>query len=164
MQSEATSSKQWHVTNWGLLGWLETAVKGIGILLAFVAFVDSLGADKFIIGDNPHLAAVILLGLLALGMVAPLGLRYIQKEIISMAYAVFNFLGHAALFLALVRQPDQEIYAILFGAAYIIGEIIKQRFLTTTGYTEAGQSPKAMLNFSRGVIAAYALLIILVLI
>lgn len=164
MQTSTESSKQWHVANWGLLGWLETAVKGIGILVAFVALIDSLGADKFIIGDNPHLAAVILLGLLTLGMVAPLGLRYIQKEIISMAYAVFNFLGHAALLIGLLRQPDQELYVILFGAAYIIGEVIKQRFLTTTGYTEAGQSTKGMLNFSRGVIAAYALLIILVLI
>lgn len=164
MQTSTESSKQWHVANWGLLGWLETAVKGIGILLAFVALVDSLGADKFIIGDNPHLAAVILLGLLTLGMVAPLFFRYIQKEIVSMAYAVFNFLGHAALLIGLLRQPDQELYVILFGAAYIIGEVVKQRFLTTTGYTEAGQSTKAMLNFSRGVMAAYALLIILVLI
>lgn len=161
---QAATSNNWHVANWGLLGWLETAIKGLGMLVGFVAFVDSLGADKFIIGDNPHLAAVILLGLLTLGFVAPLFFRYVQKEVISMAFAVFNFLGHTALFLALVRQPDQEIYVILFGVAYIMGELVKQRFLTTTGYTEAGQSPKAMVNFSRGVMAIYALLIILVLI
>lgn len=161
---QAESSKKWHVANWGLLGWLETVVKLVGIGAASVGFIDSLSADKFILGDNPHLAAVILLLVFMPGLVVLLYWRFVQKEIISMAYTVLNVLGHVALLLGLLRQPDQEIYAVIFGATYVIGELVKQRFLATTGYTEAGQSLKGMVNFSRFLTAVYLLLVILVLI
>lgn len=159
-----TTSQTWHMGEWGFWGWLETAVKGLGILIGFVAFFDGLSADEFIFGDHPHLAAVILLALLTVGMIAPLVLRYTQKEVVSMAYAILNFLGHGALLFGLLRQPDQERYVVLFGAAFVIGELVKQRFLTITGYAEMGQTTQQMLNYSRIVAAVYLVLIILVMI
>ena len=34
----ASESKQWHIANWGFLGWLETGIKAAGIITGIFAF------------------------------------------------------------------------------------------------------------------------------
>ena len=58
-------------------------------------------------GDNPHLAAVILLALLTLASLAQVGIRFTQRETISLIFAVLNLLGHLGLLIALLRVPDR---------------------------------------------------------
>src|SRR3954466_13909458 len=90
----------WHVAQWGTWGWAETIVKLIGIAAGIAAFFASAGAASFFISGNPHLAAVIWLALLTLIFLVTIGLRFQQRETISLIFAVLNFLGHLALLIA----------------------------------------------------------------
>lgn len=87
-------------------------------------------------------------------------LRIAQREVISVIYAILNLTGHVAMLIALLRTPQQQLPAIIFGLCYVIGELVKQRYLTVSGYTEVGATPGQMLNVSRGLMAMYLLFVI----
>jgi hypothetical protein len=161
---QQTASQGWHVDNWGTWGWIETGLKLVAIAAGFLAFITSNSANPMTIGGNPELGAVIIVGLMTLLNVVALGLRFRQQEVISMIYVILNFLGHLALLIALLRQTDSQILPLAFAVFMVLGELAKQRFLSTSGYTENGQTSGQMLNFSRGIMAIYALLAIFILI
>lgn len=158
-----TQSQGWHVANWGLWGWIETVLKLVGIGAGFLAFFGTSSAAEMMIGGNPNLAAVILLGLLTLGLAAAVFMRVMQKEIISLIFSILNALGHAGVLIALLRAPDQQTLLLIFAVFFVLGELAKQRFLAISGYTEAGQSASAMLTFSRVVLAIYVVFIVFIL-
>lgn len=160
MQTATSSTQGWHVANWGLWGWLETIVKLIGAGAGIVAFFNTMSISTLTLGGSPRLAAVILLGLLTFISIGLVFVRIRQQEIVSIFYAIFNLLGHAGLLIALLRAPQQTTLGIVFGIAYVAGELIKQRFLVVSGFTEAGQTTQSMVNFSRGVALFYLLLLI----
>ena len=161
IMQQTAQTQGWHVANWGFWGWLETAVKFIGIVAGWIAFAGALSAPGFMFRSNPRLAAVIVLALLTLPTLAVPFVRIGQREVISVIYALFNLTGHLAMLFALLRTPEQRGLAILFGVCYVIGELVKQRFLSLTGYTEGGANPGMMLNVSRGLMAFYILFVIL---
>jgi hypothetical protein len=153
----------WHTTNWGFLGWLETGLKFTGIILAFIAFAQA-GSGDLILANHPRIVAVILLGLMTFFWIGGLFLRFQQREIISFVFAILNFLGHLALLIAVLRAPQMNTLPALFGAFFVAGELVKQRFLATSGYTEGGASSSQMVMVSRGVMVAYGLFALLMLI
>lgn len=161
---QAGTNAGWHVAKWGLWGWIETGLKMVSIIAGFIAFFGANGSDAFEVGGNPHLAALILLAVMSLMTVVVVGLRFTQREIISIGFAILNMLGHFALLYSLLGTPDQQALPVVFGVFYALGEVAKQRFLTITGYTESGQTTSAMLNFSRGVAVVYIIFAVLVLI
>ena len=164
MQASSQTEKiGWHVAKWGTLGWLETAIKGIGILLAWIAFAGTLGAVGFTFRSNPHLAAVIVLIVLTLPTLLIPFVRFQQREVVSIFYALFNLTGHVALLLALLRVPGQRGLGIAFAVCYVIGELVKQRFLATTGYSEGGAKPAQMVMVSRVIMAVYIVFAVLLL-
>jgi len=157
------SAQGWHVAEWGLWGWVETILKVIALVAGIAAFFGSNSANPLTFGGNPHLAAVILLALLTLLSVVALGLRFQQKEIISLIFGVVNLLGHLGLLIALLRLPDSMTLALVFGIFYTAGQLTKLQFLNVSGYTESGQTKSGMLRFAVGMAAAYALFTVLVL-
>ena len=163
---QQTASQGWHVDNWGTWGWIETGLKLVAIAAGFLAFFRSSPSENpLMVSGNPELGAVILVGLMTLLTIVVLGLRFRQQEVISMVYAILNFLGHVGLLIALLRPPlVWSLPPIMFAVLMALGELAKQRFLTISGYTESGQSASGMLNFSRGIMAIYLLLAILILI
>ncbi|MBC7811886.1 MAG: hypothetical protein H7175_12100 [Burkholderiales bacterium] len=148
----------WHVANWGLWGWLETIIKFVGIVAAYAAFFASSG--DLIVGGNPELGAVIIVALATLITIVAITIRIRQREVISMVYALLNFLAHVGLVIALLRVPTQTTLPLVFAVAFVIGELVKQYFLKVTGYTEQGQDIAGMIRFSRIVMSAYILLVI----
>lgn len=161
---KTTQSQGWHTAQWGTWGWAETILKLIGVAFGILAFFQSNAANELTIGGNPRLAAVLLMGLLTLFSVTQVGIRFFQKEVVSMVFAVLNFLGHAALLMALLRVPTNLTLALLFGVFYLLGGLVKIQFLRATGYTEAGASLQTMLIFAWGMAAPYLLLVILLLV
>ncbi|MBC7871483.1 MAG: hypothetical protein H7Y09_11645 [Chitinophagaceae bacterium] len=161
---QAAQPQGWTTASWGFWGWLETILKLIGIVFGLIAFVASLSEGTFTLGGNPRLAAIIVLGLLTLASVGIIALRYQQREITSMAFAVVNALGHLGLLIALLRLTDQPILAVLFGVFYVLGGLVKLRFLAVTGFTEPGQTPQAMLRFNWVINIVYALFVIFMLV
>jgi hypothetical protein len=161
-----TTSQGWHVANWGTWGWIETGLKLVSVAAGLVAFFASNSDTPLTVGGNPELAAVILMAVMTLFTLIPLVLRFTQKEVISMIYAILNFLGHLGLLIALLRlQPvTWSLPALVFAIFMVLGELSKQRFLAISGYTENGQSSAQMLMFSRGIMVVYLLLAIFILI
>lgn len=153
--SNTGATQDWHVANWGLWGWIETAIKGIGIAIGIIAFVNSNSSAELVIGGNPELGAVIVLAVISLAIIGAFFMRLRQREIISIIFAVFNVLGHLGLLIALLRVPETTTLPILFGMAFILGELTKAQFMRVSGYTEAGQSSAFMVRFALGVMFVY---------
>ena len=158
------TTKGWHTANWGTLGWLETGLKLAAALAGFVAFVQSSSSTTWTVANHPHLVAVIILALMTLIWIGTLWLRFQQREIISMIYSILNALGHVALLVALLRMPEQRVLPVIFGVLWVLGELVKRRFLTVSGYTESGRSTSAMLQVSTVFTIAYGLFTVLMLI
>ncbi|HJK96008.1 MAG TPA: hypothetical protein RMF84_02245 [Polyangiaceae bacterium LLY-WYZ-14_1] len=148
----------WHTRNWDTLGWLETLAKGVGIGAAL--------AGAFIAGAAPiavsgvGIAAAAVAGLLALAAIVQLLLRVKQRELISLAFAIANLLGAAALLQVVLTAPAMAWVPTTFGGAYLVGELIKQRFLAQSGYTEDGQTTRQMQRTSQ-VLAGLHLVLVL---
>jgi len=158
-----TDVKSWHVANWGTLGWLETGLKAISIFVGFVAFSQTTSSASIQIVDIPHGLSIAILGLMTLLVSTIILLRFSQREIISVMFAVLNTLGHAGMLYFVIYMPANSLLPFVFGIGYVLGELVKQRFLTTTGYTEMGQETSQMLKLSRGLMVVYASLSILAL-
>ena len=161
---QAAKPTGWHVASWGFWGWLETGLKLIGIVAAYIAFYNSKAVGDLIIGGSPRLAAVILVALLTLAMIGVVFMRITQKELISIGYSILNALGHISLLFALLRAPTQTTLPIVFAVMFILGELAKQRFLAITGYVEGGANTATMVRFSRIVAITYLVLVIVLII
>lgn len=163
MQSAAGIKQGWHIAKWGFWGWLETAVKAVGIGAGIVALFTALSAGGFTLDGNPRLAAVIAFGLLTLFTFFITLLRFRQREIVSIIFWCFNFLGHLGALL-LLSAPAQTTLPLILAVAFVAGELVKQRFLVLAGYTENGLSTGQIVNFSRGVMVFYLIVVVLLLI
>jgi hypothetical protein len=156
-------SKTSHIARWGNLGWLETLAKAVGIIAGMVAFLSASSIESVPLEGFTNTAAAILLGLITLGVFFSILIRIYQKEIISIIFAVASALGHAGMSYYLLRGVVDNGLPLVLGVTYIIGELIKQRFLTTTGYTELGANTSLMLLASRGLMLVYIIYTVLVL-
>jgi hypothetical protein len=153
----------WHVGNWGFWGWLETAIKGVGIAAGLIAFsmIASTGQTQPL--DVPTVVASVLLGLLTLILSVLVILRISQREIISVVFSIFNALGHGGTLLYLLSGAVNTLFPLVFGVAFVIGELVKSRFLVVSGYTENGAQTPQMLMLVRSLAVVYALITLLVL-
>jgi hypothetical protein len=154
----------WHVANWGFLGWLETGLKLIGLGSGFIAYFASNSNQHMRLLENLRLGALAVLALLTVFTLIALIFRVMQREVISLIFAVLNVLGHSAGLLTLVSSSDKYSWLIILGICFVLGELVKQRFLTTTGYTESGQTTSGMLRYSRVAMAIYLLFVVLLLV
>ncbi|MBK8137955.1 MAG: hypothetical protein IPK52_19430 [Chloroflexi bacterium] len=154
------TSRGWHFANYGLLGWLETAIKSVGIALGIAAFAAASSDLPLIIGGNPRLGAVILAVLMILLCLAAIAARLQLKDIFAMIYAVANLIGHLALIVALLRAPTQTTLPILFGLAYLAGDAVKLYWLRVSGYTEGGMDAAGMRRLVYSVLGMYAAFVI----
>lgn len=164
MQESTTGSQGWHIAQWGLWGWIETILKIIGMAAGVWALLRTINVDYFITDTHIQPAAVVLMALLTVGMVFALIWRIIQREVISLIFAILNVIGHGSLLLALTRQPPQRVLPLIFCAFFVLGGLAKLRFLTATGYTEAGQSGRGMFAFSVAMVVVYVVLAVLLLV
>ena len=159
-----TQAQGWHTVEWGTWGWAETILKLIGLAFGVLAFFRSNPANELVVGNNPHLAAVVIVAILTLFSVGQVGIRFTQKEIVSMIFAVLNFLGHAALLVAMLRVPTDLTLPVLFGVFYALGGIVKVQFLRVTGYTEGGADSRTMLIVAALMALPYIIFVVLLLV
>lgn len=162
MQNAGRTS-QWHTAEWGAWGWLETILKLIAVFAGAVAFASTDASAPLRIGDNPHVIALALIALLALGSLAQVTIRFIQRETISFAFSLFNLAGHLAALVAVLRVPQPPTWVLLFGVFYLLGQLVKLQFLRVTGYTEGGSTSSGMQLVAVAQGAVYALFAILML-
>jgi hypothetical protein len=142
----------WHVARWGRLGWIETAIKSIAFVCAYVALASSRTTGW----STPHgvrIVELILIGIAALGLLAAIGDRVLEREIIAMVFACFNNLAHLALLASLVTTAGPGRLLTAFSLLMMGGELVKIRFLRCTGFTVRTTPAWVVV----GLTAAYAL-------
>jgi len=159
-----TDTKTWHIATWGFLGWLETGIKLVGILSAVVAVTQIVPTESIEITGFLHGLTIAVIGLITLFILPVIFIRIYQREIISILFAIMNTIGHLAMLYFAVYTSEQSLLPVIFAVAYVFGELVKQRFLSTIGYTEMGQETSQMLMLSRGLLFMYVLFGILTLI
>ena len=125
----------WHFYQWSFLGWLETGIKAIALLIGMWAFWLSHVSQIWIIPSGIQLIQLIVLGVLSLGIFFAIFNRWQNKEITSMIFVLFNNLGHWGIFLALLRNTGWPILPF-FAFLLMLGDLVKIGFLRKQHYTE----------------------------
>lgn len=158
--SAPPTTSSWHVGDWGPLGWLETVLKVAGIGVGVAALISATGRSA----DGPEgarLAEVIVLGLLALGLVAAIADRYADREIVGMVFILGMNVGHIAMLIALARDADVGGFLVAFALLMLAGDLVKLVFLATTGFTVRSVPRAAVYGLVGTYAVGYAALILI---
>ena len=91
----------WHAARWGRLSWIETGVKACAFLCAYAALATSITTGWSTPG-RVRVAELVLIGIVTVGLVAAIGDRLLEREIVAMVFVVFNNLAHLALLASLI--------------------------------------------------------------
>jgi hypothetical protein len=148
-----TTDRAWHVGEYGLIGWAETAIKAAAFLCAYVAFVQALGRSLHS-PNGIHIAELALIGVAELGLLAAIGDRLAEREAIAMGFVCFNNAAHLGMLYALVALPGPGGLVSLFCGLMLAGEAVKLVWLEEHQVTMRGLSTLAL----QGLVAGYALI------
>jgi hypothetical protein len=148
-----TADRAWHVGEYGLLGWAETALKAAAFVVAYVAFVQALGRSLHS-PNGIHIAELALIGLAELGLLAAITDRLAEREAIAMGFVCFNNAAHLGMLFALVAAPGPGGLVSLFCGLMLSGEAVKLVWLEEHEVTMRGLSTLAL----QALVGAYALI------
>jgi hypothetical protein len=161
MTTSTSSKKQWHIDNWTGLGWLETGIKLLAHLVAFVALARALQSGTPATLEGVRLFQLIVMGMMALGITAAVADRYLEKEIIAMVFVLVNVAAHWGMVFALLRTPALGILLTAFAGLMLLGDLVKIAFLARTKFTVRGYNPRSLVYLTSGVVALEVVLLLL---
>lgn len=147
----ATGERTWHVGTYEPLAWAETAVKAGAFVVAYVAFVQALQRTLHS-PDGIHIAELAFLAVAELGLLAAVGQRIGERELIAVGFVVFNNVAHLGMIYALLAIPGPGGLVSLFCLLMLTGEIVKIAWLRTSHFTVREVSALAV----QGLVVAYA--------
>ena len=147
----------WYIHNWSFLGWMETGIKSIPIIIGIIAFYFSWNSQEWIIPSGARLVQLIILGILSSGIFLAIFNRWQNKEIISMIFVVFNNIGHWGMFLSLIRNTGWA-YLPFFALLMMLGDLVKILFLKKNNYTERNISPDIFVYATLFFVIGYGLI------
>ena len=154
---ENNKPSSWYFYNWTFLGWLETGIKAVALIIGMWVFYLSRVSQIWMIPSRLQLVQWIVLGVLSLGIFAAIYNRWQNKEIVSMIFVLFNNLGHWGMFLALTRNTGWEILPI-FAFLMMLGDSIKVIFLKQQHYTEKNISPNIFIKLTLIFVLSYGII------
>jgi hypothetical protein len=102
MNAETGTPTGFYVGQWGTWGWAETIVKLAGIVIAILGFLSTSPDSPLTLAGNPELGALILVALLTVVFVGVIGFRLMQREILSIGFAILQAAGFLALLLVFI--------------------------------------------------------------
>jgi len=146
----------WHVARWGALGWIETGVKSLAFLCAYVALAQTISSGW----SAPHgvrIVELVLLGAASLGLLAAIGDRLLEREIVAMVFVCFNNAAHLALLLSLLTVDGPGRLLTAFAVLMVCGELVKIRFLRATGFTVRDASASIVTGLTVAYAVVYSL-------
>jgi hypothetical protein len=147
----AAHERTWHVGTYEPLAWAETAIKAVAFVIAYVAFVQALQRTLHS-PDSIHIAELALLGVAELGLLAAVGDRLAERELIAVGFVAFNNAAHLGMLYALLAVPGPGGLVSLFCLLMLTGEIVKIAWLRTTHFTVRELSTLVV----QGLVVAYA--------
>jgi hypothetical protein len=154
---ENNRPSSWYFYNWTFLGWLETGIKAVALIIGMWAFYLSHVSQIWMIPSRLQLVQWIVLGLLSLGIFIAIYNRWQNKEIVSMIFVLFSNLGHWGMFLALTRNTGWAILP-LFALLMMLGDSIKVIFLKQQHYTEKNIHPNIFIKVTLMFVLGYGLI------
>jgi hypothetical protein len=143
----------WHIGEYGLLAWAETALKAAAFVCAYIAFGQALSRGLHS-PNGIHLAELGLIGVAELGLLAAIGNRLAEREAIAMGFVCFNNAAHLGMLYALLAVPGPGGLVSLFCGLMLAGEAVKLVWLEEHQVTMRGLSTLAL----QGLVAGYALI------
>lgn len=150
----------WHVGSYGALGWAETAVKAVAFVVAFVALSRAL--DGHLTSPSGlRIAELALIGVAELGLLAAIGDRLIEREIIAAVFVIFSNTAHMGMLYALLNNPGPGHLLSLFCGLMLVGEFVKIVFLRTTGFTVREAAPLVVQGLTVGYAVIYGVALVL---
>lgn len=154
-------TNRWHVASWPPLAWLETVIKLVALVFAIVTFVSAADGGSVDLPGGAALAQLVVLAILSLGLVAAIGDRWIEREIVAMAFVVVNNLGHWGMVAALLLGATGHAIA-LFAALMMAGDLVKLLFIAAHTDFQVRDFPRIVLYALTSVyVVGYALLLVL---
>ena len=148
-----TADRAWHVGEYGLLGWAETALKAAAFVVAYVAFAQALGRSLHS-PDGIHIVELSLLGVAELGLLAAIADRLAEREAIAMGFVCCNNAAHLGMLFALLAAPGPGGLVSVFCGLMLSGEAVKLVWLEEHRVTMRGLSTLAL----QALVGAYALI------
>ena len=146
----------WHVARWGALGWIETGIKSLAFLCAYVALASSITTGWSAPG-GVRIVELVLVGIATLGLLAAIGDRLLEREVIAMVFVCFNNLAHLALLVSLVTTDGPGRLLTAFAVLLMCGELVKLRFLYSTGFTVRNTPASTVIALTTAYALVYAL-------
>ena len=154
-----SAERAWHVGEYDLLAWAETAVKAVAFVIAYVAFVQALGRSLHS-PNGIHVAELVLLGIAELGLLAAIGDRLAEREAIAMGFVCFNNTAHLGMLYALLAVPGPGGLVSLFCGLMLGGEAVKLVWLEEHQVTMRGLSTLALQALVGGYALIYAVALV----
>jgi hypothetical protein len=179
MTSSVSSPKQWHIGNWTGLGWLETGIKLVAHIVAFIALIWAIQhpAIAFRFWGGIYDLQVMILGVMALGLTFAIADRYMEKETLAMIFVISNVIAHWGMVYALTFPPSSgsSLYLVnyqpqdllgwqllpIFAALTLLGDLVKIVFLLRTKFTVRGYSPRMLVYLTGFSVIGYAILLLI---
>jgi hypothetical protein len=152
--------RNWHVAKYPALAWAETVLKATAIVIGIVALSISFARGSAAWPAGVRLAEFAVMAFLAIGLVAAIFDRIIEREIVAMVFVIFNNLAHWGIVASLVYLPNANPYLFPFCALMAFGDMVKTIFLKAHSF-QVRNIPQFMLF---GLTAAYIIGYLMVLI
>ncbi len=154
------NTPRWHIKDWGIWGWIETAFKLVAVAIGVSMFFATQNATTLTIGGHPHLFSLIILALMTVVTVPQILSRFAMREVISLLFAFAYLVGHLSLLIGMLHAPTVISYPLGFGLLVILGDLVKTRFMATSNYSEAGFEAPTLTKIVYVVLGIYAAFVI----
>jgi hypothetical protein len=157
------SKGSWYVAPMSRLEWLETMLKSIAIVIAFVTFIQVFATERL---ETPTGAAHIqsrILMWMAIALTIAILDRLQQRELLSIGFVIANDLAHWAMYLAFLSGLSTMVPVIVYCAFMMVGDIVKLAFFATSGYTVRGAPRPLLLAGVGAFVLAYGAILVLAL-
>lgn len=157
----AQATRQWHIGNYGPLGWLETALKAGAVVIGVRAGLAALQSGVIALPEGTPLLQMIVLGVMALLLTIAIVDRVIDREIIAMIFIIFNIASHWGMVLGLASPGVAEGRLVPFCLLMIAGDVVKIIFFATTGFQIRDIPRNVIYSLTAGSILTYVIILAL---
>lgn len=155
------TKQDWYIADWPPLGWIETGLKAIAIVIGIFVGIKAVGVGSFAFPVGIRLIQWIVLAVLSLGLIAAIFDRIAYRDIISMVFVIFNNLGHWGMMLSLLFVSGPGYRLILFCGLMLLGDIVKLIFIATTDFTVRDTPRSVLLSLTGFYVIGYIAILIL---
>ncbi|MBI5959152.1 MAG: hypothetical protein HY866_10480 [Chloroflexi bacterium] len=155
------STNSWHIDQWPPLAWLETVIKLVALVVGIITLIGVIRAGDFDLPGGARLAQTILMGVLALGLIAALFDRLIEREIVAMAFVIVNNLGHWGMVIALASGQDLGAAVTVFCGLMLVGDIVKLVFLRVHKFSVRDVPRPVLVGLTLFYVVGYTVIVLL---